>query len=220
MYSQPFTLQAGDLQFSLVRIQNVDELFDELLKKSTDSIEVKDERIPYWSELWPSAIAMAEFISENKSLFEGKRCIEIGCGLGLPSMAAKKCGADTLLTDYIQQALDFATYNWKLNFSESIIAQLLDWRAVSHMPKFDIVLASDVAYESRSFDVVIQALKHLLSPTGFALITEPNRHFASPFVGKLKENFSVEVGEKKVVHDSVQYKVFVYRVFHGGLSAE
>ena len=49
-----------------------------------------EEYLPYWAELWPSSLALARTISGRA--LRGARTLELGCGLGLPSIAAALAG--------------------------------------------------------------------------------------------------------------------------------
>src|SRR5438034_246361 len=50
-----------------------------------------DDYMPYWADLWPSARMLAKVIvQENWTL--GTEALEIGCGLGLPGVAALAMG--------------------------------------------------------------------------------------------------------------------------------
>src|SRR3954468_16519739 len=44
------------------------------------------EFLPYWAELWPSAPGLAR--ARASRALHGARTLELGCGLGLPSLAA------------------------------------------------------------------------------------------------------------------------------------
>lgn len=50
------------------------------------------ERDPYWCDVWPSALLMAEELFARPELVAGKRVCEIGCGLGLAGLAAAASG--------------------------------------------------------------------------------------------------------------------------------
>ena len=80
------TIPIKGIKVKLHHITNIEELFNEMMKKDSSSIEMKDERIPYWTELWPSAIALSEFIVEHKVVNEKTSVHEIGCGLSLPGI--------------------------------------------------------------------------------------------------------------------------------------
>ena len=46
----------------------------------------QEEFLPYWAELWPSALALARAVARRP--LTGRRTLELGCGLGLPPAAA------------------------------------------------------------------------------------------------------------------------------------
>ena len=173
----------GDFNLKLTIIENIDALFDALIQKGVDHEDVKDERIPYWAELWASAIALSLYLVENQLVSNEKSVTEIGCGLGLPSIVAGLLGAkEVILTDYLPEALDFAKQNWLQNLPEKNARfQVLDWRNPDPSVSADILLASDVAYESRAFEPLLNAFKILLNPNGIILITEPNRYISKKF---------------------------------------
>ena len=173
----------GNFAVKLTIIENIDALFDALIQKGTDHEDVQDERIPYWAELWASAIAMGLYLVENQLVSDKKSVTEIGCGLGLPSIVAGLMGAkEVVLTDYLPEALDFAKQNWIQNLPQNKARfQVLDWRNPDPSVSADILLASDVAYESRAFEPLLNAFKILLKPNGTILITEPNRPVSKSF---------------------------------------
>ena len=178
-------INIGDSSYVVQSVTNFDELYDRLVSQGLDSEEVADERIPYWAELWPSAVGLATHLNMNKSLTSGKTVLEIGCGLGLPSMVAASSGGMVTATDYLQDAVDFANKNAELNGIKNIIFQAFDWRWSSELKPFDVLLASDVAYERKQFNHLRQAFKDLVKPDGLILLSEPNRYIAKPFLEAL-----------------------------------
>lgn len=187
-------LTIGSLSVSLEVVTNIDELFNELASRNADDPEVKDERIPYWAELWPSSLVMAEYLEKNQHIVKSKKIIELGCGLGLSGIVAGMLGGKVLMTDYQQSALDFAAKNWSRNVGQiNCSTHLLDWRQPDLQEKFDLILAADVAYESKVFPHLIRTFKKMVAPNGTILITEPNRKFARDFIEQLrKTDFEVE----------------------------
>lgn len=134
----------------------------------------RDERLPYWADLWPSAIVLANAVAALHGI--GRRAIEFGAGIGLPSLAAAAAGFDVTITDYYDDALLFARRNAASNLGRDLATALVDWRALpAPTPRFDLVLAADVLYERPYAKLVAQAVVGALAPGGVALIADPGR---------------------------------------------
>ena len=110
-----------------------------------------DEFLPYWAERWPSGIALAEHVAARDDL-RGRRVLEIGCGLGLPSLVAARLGADVVATDWSPDAIALLDRNASHN-GLPVAAVSANWRdtdAIVALGPFDLVLAADVLYEARN----------------------------------------------------------------------
>lgn len=199
--------------FKIHQITNIDELMDELIKKDNNHIDVKDERIPYWAELWPSSIAMSQFLLENyldRDL--NQHWLEIGCGLGLPSIVAGKLGVDQMtVTDYLQESVDWAATNWKENITEkAFLGKTLDWRDRTETIQVDVMLASDVAYEKRAFADLEAVFLDWIKPQGKLILSEPSRKMTEPFLQNLCNKYPHTVRHYPMVWRGVTVKVGVY----------
>ena len=71
----------------------------------------EDDRIPYWTEIWPAGIALAEWLGEQRKKIENRVCLDLGCGLGFTALAGAWLGAKVLAMDYEYQALYHAALN-------------------------------------------------------------------------------------------------------------
>jgi predicted nicotinamide N-methyase len=180
-------LDVCGLTVHLARVENLDELYMELIQKGEEHDDVKDERIPYWADLWHSAIALSQHLVKSGIIKTKTSVLEIGCGLGLPGIVAGKFSSNVMFTDYIKEPLEFAKYNWLLNNDHEAQFEILDWRKPDAAFAADVLLASDVAYEKRSFKYLLHAFKKLLKPGGVILLSEPNRQFAKEFFSSLKD---------------------------------
>jgi len=141
----------------------------------------RDERLPYWADVWPSSTALATVVSELDG--EGKRALELGCGLGLVTVAALRAGFDVLATDYYEDALLFARRNGLSATGREPRTRHVDWRAFpADLGRFDLVLASDVLYEREYATLVAEAIVASLAPGGVALVADPGRVALLSFV--------------------------------------
>lgn len=187
-------LNIEGIDIAIERVTNIDELFERLIAKGDDHEDMVDERIPYWAELWASALAMSQYLVQSKMDWTGKKVLEIGAGLGLPSIVAGKLGAtDISISDYLVEAVDFAKKNWAKNNTHAANFITMDWRNPDIAFAADILLAADIAYEQRMFDALPIAFKTLCKKGGTILLTEPNRGFAKTFMEDLHhQGFEIE----------------------------
>jgi predicted nicotinamide N-methyase len=192
--TRPFELQLEGLPISLTLVENLDELLDELIAKGPAHEDVKDERIPYWAELWPAAMGLGRHLLRHGCIRPGMSVLELGCGLGLPGIVAGKCGAVPTFTDYLPDALAFARHNWEQNLDRPARFALLDWRDPDPAFAAEVVLASDIAYEKRAFPFLPQAFRTLCRPGGKVFVADPSRSSAPEFFDQLPaQGFDVDV---------------------------
>jgi predicted nicotinamide N-methyase len=136
----------------------------------------RDEFLPYWAELWPSALALADVVAGRD--VAGLDVLELGCGLGLPSLVAGRDGARVLATDWADEALALLRANASRN-GVALETRRLDWREPGELGTFDLVLAADVLYERRYVDVLAELLPRLGREV---LLADPGRPFLRPFL--------------------------------------
>ena len=126
-----------------------------------------DEFLPYWAELWPAARALADALPDVR----GTRVVELGCGLGLPSLVAAAKGADVTATDWSTDAIELLRRNAARN-NLTLTAEVRDWREPWD-ERFDLVLAADVLYEERNVEPVFERLSELAPDALVALAGRP-----------------------------------------------
>jgi len=206
-------IRIGELNVRINRISDIDSLFNSLIAKGDNDPDVLDERIPYWAELWPSAIALSKFLVEQKVIHAGAKVLEIGCGLGLPGIVAAKLGANVIFSDYLPEALEAARMNAHQNGISDSAFLTMDWRKPEMIPGLQFILASDVAYERRSFESLMQAFDFYIRKNVVIILSEPNRAFAKPFLQDLnKSGFELASYTFEIPFRNHLQQVNVYRV--------
>jgi predicted nicotinamide N-methyase len=167
----------GDRELSILHPASAEDLIDER------DFE-RDERLPYWAELWPSSHVLGERVL---GLTGGRRSlIELGCGAGVVSTCAALAGFDVVVSDYYEDALRFARVNAVRNGAAEPGQLLFDWRHLSAtLPRFELVIASDVLYERPYGRVVAGAIAAVLAPGGTALVADPGRVGREDFIRAL-----------------------------------
>jgi predicted nicotinamide N-methyase len=171
------------LRLEILRPPSADELIDEAAFD-------EEEFLPYWAELWPSGVALARYVAARA--LRGLRVLELGCGLGLPALAAALGGADVLATDWAEDAIELLRRNAERNGVLLRVARVR-WSEPEPLLRaapWDLVLAADLLYEERN---VAQLAELLPSLGGEVVLAEPGRPYAKEFLEKFRAE---PVGER------------------------
>jgi predicted nicotinamide N-methyase len=151
---------------------------------------------PYWSVLWRSGLALARELGRRR--LDGLRVVELGCGLGVPSLAASRSGAEVLATDARAEALALLTRNASQNGIGLDTAQV-DWESPAELlvrAPFDLVLAADVLYEHAHVRPLLELLPRLAPRI---LLADPGRPAAGVFLAEARRRGPVQTQVDGVV---------------------
>lgn len=182
-----------DLERRQVRIlhpANADDLISE-------EDFIRDERMPYWADLWPSALMLARSMVDENG--RGARLLELGCGSGLVTVASVIAGYRVTATDYYDDALLFTRVNVERNIpGAEVETRDVDWRAMpGDLGTFSRVIAADVLYEPTYGDLVANAVAVTLADGGRATVADPGRLSRDNFVAAASElGLSVDLSRK------------------------
>jgi predicted nicotinamide N-methyase len=171
------------VRLEILRPPSAEELIDEAAFD-------EEEFLPYWAELWPSGLALARHVAALE--LRGLRVLELGCGLGLPALAAARRGADVLATDWAEDAIELLRQNAERN-CVLVRVERVRWSEPEPLLRgapWDLVLGADLLYEARNAEQLAELLPSL---GGGVLLAEPGRPYATEFL----ERFKAEpVGER------------------------
>jgi len=149
--------------------------------------------VPYWATPWPSGGVLARALAEDPPP-AGARVLELGCGLGLPSIAAARAGADVLATDGASDAVAFTAHSLALNELVGEVAQV-DWGAqgdaLAARGPWDLVVAADVLYLQANVEIALQLIPRLVAPDGEIRLADPRRAAAREFLAAARATFTV-----------------------------
>jgi len=146
-----------------------------------------DSRITFWWGITSAAVALARHIESHRQGFSGKRVIELGCGLGLAGITAGLAGAKVLFSDYMPKALEFAEKNARLNglANGTFRTQVLNWEYPADLPKFDVVLGTEIVYDYFFHGALIGLLEGIVQPNGTIFLADRKRLCVSRFIGRM-----------------------------------
>lgn len=148
--------------------------------------------------LWPVARALATVVDGLD--LRDRRVLEIGCGLGLPSLVAARRGARVLATDHHPDALTLVERNAERNHV-SVDTRLLDWASDTPQPDAEWILASDVLFAADCARSLPRFLSASLAKGGTALVADPCRAWHTEFEEESRKcGLSVDT---TIVHDAL-----------------
>jgi predicted nicotinamide N-methyase len=124
--------------------------------------------------VWPSARILAKYVSGID--LQGKRVLEIGCGIALSSIVLHRLGVDITASDYHPLAREFLDQNVLANLLPPIKFQIGNWETANPLlAKFDLIIGSDVLYEPAHSGNVSDFIERHCLPTAQVIIVDPDR---------------------------------------------
>jgi predicted nicotinamide N-methyase len=181
MVEERVPLRSGEV--TVMRPREVNDLLSE-------EAFAREEFMPYWAELWASGVALADDVASRA--LRGRRVLELGCGLGLPSIAAARAGGRVTASDWSAEAVALFQRNASLNGVRAR-ALVSAWNAphalLEHAP-WDLVLAADVLYERRNVRELLWLLPRLVDERGEVWIADPGRRTAPEFLERAERKWT------------------------------
>ena len=154
--------------------------------------------VPYWATPWPSGAVLAGALTEDPPP-PGTRVLELGCGLGLPSIVAARAGARVLATDGHSDAVAFAAHSMALNEVEGEVA-VAEWAsdgdALAARGPWDLVLGADVLYLRANVEAALALLPRLVAPDGEVLLADPRRAGTRDLLAAARATFTVRTRQE------------------------
>jgi ETFB lysine methyltransferase len=203
------TLTIADHELRVLHPANAEELIDEV---EFD----RDERLPYWADLWPSSRILGARLLELRG--EGMSLLELGCGSGLLASCAALAGFNVTATDYYEDALLFTRVNVWENARKDITTRMVDWRDFpTDIGRFDVVIASDVLYERPNGELVARAISKALRRGGTAIVADPGRLAVGDFLAEARAAGLVSVEPQRVpfIDGAIRQTVTLHQLEHG-----
>lgn len=138
-------------------------------------------QFPYWSRIWPSAIAMAGFLERHKE-YIGSKVLELGAGLAIPSFIASRYATHVRASDFMEESVWLAKKNIIRLKLDNVSAEQLDWSNLPGDIQADTVLMSDVNYSPKDFDTLQKVILRFLKAGSSIILSTPGRLAGKSFI--------------------------------------
>ncbi len=139
---------------------------------------------PLFGVVWPSGWALAEEMSRFP--ITGKSILEVGCGIGLPSLVLRHRGADITASDHHPLAEEFLRHNTDLNGLAPIHFFKAAWMEPKlDLGRFDLIIGSDLLYERDHPSLLAGFLADHANAACQILLADPGRSRCGEFSGRM-----------------------------------
>ena len=157
-----------------------------------EALGVSSATWPLFGVVWPSGEVLARTMASEE--VSGRRILEVGCGIALPSLLLQLRGADMSATDHHPLAGAFLRHNLSLNDAGDIAFSRSEWRDLgTSLGLFDLIIGSDLLYEPEHAEILSSFISRHAAPGCEAVIVDPGRGNAARFAKRMAQHhFTVE----------------------------
>ena len=182
--------------------EQVKEVYASLLKLDPTT------PFPFWAKLWPSSIALHNVLKAHPHLIQNKHVLEIGAGIGLPSLMMAPITKSIRISDHDLEAVALLHKNIEHLQLQNTEALQLDWNNVPKNMNSDVVLLSDVNYDPTQFDPLVTLIDTFIQQGCTIILSTPQRIMASPFVQRL-EAYIIERYEAMADENGIKKEISI-----------
>ncbi len=149
---------------------------------------------PFYGFLWPAAEALAIHLWERHQLGQlPQQILELGCGLGLPSLVCALAGSRITALDHHPEAGPLLAKNFVLNAldpPQHAVGSFTDEKL--DLGLFPMLIGSDILYDPVQHKPLKAFVTRHLLPRGHLLITDPGRYPSEAFLSLMEADFTYE----------------------------
>ena len=183
-------ISLGGHKLKLEKLKSLDETIDGFfaLYEKTGREELFEDLCPYFGVPWPAGEGLAARVAGEAARWEGKRVLELACGLALPTLVLAKLGLpDLTATDLHPDVPEFFRRNLAHN-GLAAAYRPLDWR--TDQAGADIILGSDLVYDRKQPPALLAFLRRAAWEEVW--LADPGRPYWDSFAAAAREEFGGE----------------------------
>lgn len=176
------TITVNKIDYLISSLKDRQQFYDH--EQRAEALGISSATWPLFGVVWPASRVLADTVC----LFEldGKRVLEIGCGLALTSIVLHQMGIDITASDYHPLAREFLDDNVLANALPPIKFQTGNWETANPLlGEYDLIIGSDILYEPAHAENVSQFIDIHSSTDVEVIIVDPNRGNRSKFTKEM-----------------------------------
>ena len=129
----------------------------------------------FWTRLWPSALALSEYILSHRHLLHNKQVWEIAAGLGVPALLAARFARHVIGSDNNEVAVHNMQLSANENKFSNFETRVWDFTESNLRPACDVILISDANYEGKLHQPLSDLILDEIKKGRTVILSSPNR---------------------------------------------
>ncbi|CAA0101702.1 Ribosomal protein L11 methyltransferase [Zhongshania aliphaticivorans] len=187
-----YVVEAVRLRYQTIDVQGFDihvrslrdnQQFSDTLGEA-EALGISSAQWSLFGVVWDSSAVLANEMATFA--VEGKRILEVGCGLALTSLLLNARHADITATDIHPEAGNFLIENVRLNSGMKIPFLRTGWNDLSDgLGEFDVIIGSDILYEREHIALLSEFIERHAKPQCEVILVDPGRLNHAAFSKKM-----------------------------------
>ena len=204
-------------EVDIVKLKIRDKEFNFFLPKDISNFVNQDDpfnNFPLWAKIWEGSIVLADYIS-GLDINRYRSFLEIGAGIGVVGIVAASFGHKVTITDYNEDALNFAYANAYKNLghnTSNVEIKFLDWKKPNINKKYDYIIGSDIVYKEEDFEPLTRLFDIALKERGEIILAESLRKNSLKFLEILSEKYNVKAIKKVLRSDREEIPIILAKI--------
>ena len=152
---------------------------------------------PLWAKVWEPSWILAEHVAKTPP-FQFNKILEIGSGIGVVGIVAASFGHDVTMTEYDENALQFASANAEINHCPEVKICQLDWHQPDLEDRFDTIIGSEVMFHERDCNPLLNLFRIYLKPNGRVILASGVRQSVLDILNRMRRLFDVQINKYSI----------------------
>jgi len=189
------TIEFGHVDIHLRTLRDRQQYDD--AEGKAEALGISSATWPFFGMVWASSEVLAHLMVDYD--VEGKRILEVGCGMALASLVLNHRHADITATDYHPEVEGFLRQNTRLNEGPTIPYVRTGWADEnSGLETFDLIIGSDLLYERDHADLLSAFIDRHAKADCEVIIVDPGRDHRARFSRNMEAiGYSVSLSRPK-----------------------
>lgn len=168
------------------------------------------EKFPLWFKIWEASIILADYIATLSPPLE---ILEIGAGLGIPSLVASAFGHKVLATDIEELPLKFLEKSANEN-GLSLEIQKLDLFNPNLSQKLDVIMGAEIVFKKKFYGPLLKLFMNYLKSGGVILLAHSSERKSSliPFLYQAQSCFEIHTSIRRLRSNEETFEIILNRL--------